>query len=102
MTPARVSRGNRRYHYYTCSGAQRRGWHTCPSKALPAVIIERYALEQIACHISGGRGQVPASANSSEQRLRLRDCTARIDYDGTTGEIAITLKSSTSSSQESA
>src|SRR5262249_2803488 len=30
MTPAQVSRGNRRYRYYTCSAAQRKGWHTCP------------------------------------------------------------------------
>src|SRR5215470_11514699 len=36
MTPAQVSRGNRRYRYYTCSAAQRKGWHTCPSKSLPA------------------------------------------------------------------
>ena len=102
MTLAQVSRGNRRYRYYTCSGAQRRGWHTCPSKSLPAAAIERYALEQIAPHISGGRVQVPAPAYSSEQRLRVRDCVARIDYDGATGEVAITLKSSTSSSKESA
>ena len=33
MTPAQVSRGNRRYRYYTCSAAQRKGWHTCPSKS---------------------------------------------------------------------
>jgi hypothetical protein len=102
MTPAQVSRGHRRYRYYTCSGAQRRGWHTCPSKSLPAAAIERYALEQMAPHISGGRVQVPAPAYSSEQRLRVRDCVARIDYDGATGEVAITLKSSTSSSKESA
>ena len=100
MTPAQVSRGNRRYRYYTCSGAQRRGWHTCPSKSLPAAAIECHALEQIARHISGSPVQVPSPANSSEQHLRLRDCVARIDYDGTTGEVAITLKSSTSSSEE--
>src|SRR5262249_8336896 len=40
MTPAQVTRGNRRYRYYTCSGAQRQGWHTCPSKALPAAAVE--------------------------------------------------------------
>jgi site-specific DNA recombinase len=80
MTPAQVSRGNRRYRYYTCSGAQRKGWHTCPSKSLPAALIERHVLEQIASRIPGGQPQP------------LRDLVARIDYDGRTGETVITLK----------
>jgi site-specific DNA recombinase len=100
MTPAQVSRGNRRYRYYTCSGAQRKGWHTCPSKSLPAAVIERFVLEQLASRMPGGQVQPPAS--SSDQRLRLLHCVAHIDYDGTTGAIAITLNSPTYSSKESA
>ena len=104
MTPARVSRGNRRYRYYTCSAAQRKGWHTCPSKSLPAAAVERYVLEQLASGMPGGLGQVqpPATEGPSEQRQRLRDCVARIDYDGTTGEMAITLNASSSSRKDSA
>ena len=104
MTPAQVSRGNRRYCYYTCSAAQRKGWHTCPSKSLPAGAVERYVLEQIASRMPDGRGQVqpPATEGPSDQRRRLRDCVARIDYDGTTGEVAITLNAPSSSWKESA
>jgi site-specific DNA recombinase len=104
MTPAQVSRGNRRYRYYTCSAAQRKGWHTCPSKSLPAAALERYVLQQIAARMPDGRGRVPlhATAGSSDQRKRLRDCVARIDYDGTNGEVAITLNAPASSSKESA
>jgi site-specific DNA recombinase len=104
MTPAQVSRGNRRYRYYTCSAAQRKGWHTCPSKSLPAGAVERYVLEQIASRMPVGRGQVqpPATEGPSDQRRRLRDCVARIDYDGTTGEMAITLNTRSSSLKESA
>src|SRR5262249_48612612 len=93
MTPAQVSRGHRRYRYYTCSAAQRKGWHTCPSKSLPAAAVERYVLEQIASRMQGGRSQVqpPTTEGPSEQRQRLRDRVARIDYDGTTGDLAITL-----------
>src|SRR5215471_12043749 len=99
MTPAQVSRGNRRYRYYTCSAAQRKGWHTCPSKSLPAAAVERYVLEQIASRMPGGRGQVQSSATEghSDQRQSLRDRVARIDYDGTTGEMAITLNAPSSS-----
>jgi site-specific DNA recombinase len=104
MTPAQVSRGNRRYRYYTCSAAQRKGWHTCPSKSLPAAAVERYVLEQIASRMADGRGQVqpPTTEGSSDQRQRLRDRVARIDYDGTTGEVAITLNAPSSSLKESA
>jgi site-specific DNA recombinase len=104
MTPAQVSRGNRLYRYYTCSGAQRKGWRTCPSKSLPAATVERYVLEQIASRLPADRGQVRPAAitDSSDQRQRLRDRTARIDYDGTTGEITITLNAPSSSAKESA
>ena len=39
--------GNMRYRYYVCLNAQKRGWHTCPSKSVPAEEIERIVVEQI-------------------------------------------------------
>jgi site-specific DNA recombinase len=83
MTPTYSSRTGRRYRYYTCTGAIRRGWSTCPSKALPAAAIERYVLEQ-----------VPAlpGVRSREQDARLRRVVERVLYDGGTGRIAITLR----------
>jgi len=39
----------KRYRYYVCSNAQKRGWHTCPSKSVPAAEIERFVVEQIRC-----------------------------------------------------
>jgi site-specific DNA recombinase len=47
MTPAHSAKGVRRYRYYTCTAAQKRGWHACPSKSLPADEIERLVLERI-------------------------------------------------------
>jgi hypothetical protein len=44
----------------------------------------------------------PAAAGPPDQRQRLRDCVARIDYDGTTGEMAITLNAPSSTRKESA
>ena len=50
MTPAHSKKGAaKRYRYYTCSSAQKRGWHTCPSKSIPAGEIERFVVDQIRC-----------------------------------------------------
>jgi site-specific DNA recombinase len=48
MVPSITTRsGTRRYRYYTCSQAQKCGWASCPSKAVPAGQIEKLVLQQI-------------------------------------------------------
>jgi site-specific DNA recombinase len=48
MTPSHSTReGSKRYRYYVCSSAQKRGWHTCESKSIPAAQIESLVVEQI-------------------------------------------------------
>ena len=96
MTPAHVTNGNRRYRYYTCSAAQKKGWHTCPSKSLPAMAIERLVLEQVASEVTNlTLGSVAwQTLPPAELERRLRAIVARIDYDGTSGRVAITLRSS--------
>jgi site-specific DNA recombinase len=89
MTPAHVTRGNQRYRYYTCSAAQKRGWHTCPSKSVSAAVLEGYVLAQIATH---DQELAKPSLTPSQQAERLRQVVTRIDYDGTTGQVAITLR----------
>src|SRR5262249_38785418 len=89
MTPAHVTRGNKRYRYYTCSAAQKRGWHTCPSKSVPAAELERCVLAQIAPH---DQELAKPSLTPSQQAQRLRQLVTRIDYDGTAGQVTITLR----------
>ncbi len=94
MTPAHVTNGNRRYCYYTCSAAQKKGWHTCPSKSLPGAAIERFVLEQVATQTkwsTAGSSSWLALA-PHEQARRLREIVARIDYDGTCHQVAIMLR----------
>ena len=40
MTPAWSGKNGRRYRYYTCLRAQKRGWASCPTKSVPARQIE--------------------------------------------------------------
>jgi site-specific DNA recombinase len=71
MTPAHTTKGNRRYRYYTCCGAQKHGWAACPSKSVPAAQIERVIIEQIKCVGSDPavlREVLTASARQQEGR----------------------------------
>ena len=42
-----TSKGNRRYRYYVCLNAQKRGWENCPTKSIPAAEIERFVVDRI-------------------------------------------------------
>jgi len=42
-----TKKNGRRYRYYVCLNAQKRGWHSCPSKSIPAPEIERFVVDQI-------------------------------------------------------
>jgi site-specific DNA recombinase len=49
MTPSHTTKGVKRYRYYTCTQAQKRGWDACPSKSTPAGEIEQFVVEQLRC-----------------------------------------------------
>ncbi len=50
MTPSHTTKnGNKRYRYYVCVNAQKRGWHNCPSKSIPAQEIEKFVIDQVRC-----------------------------------------------------
>ncbi len=47
MVPTHTTKQERRYRYYVCTNAQKRGWHTCPSKSIPAGEIEKFVIYQV-------------------------------------------------------
>jgi site-specific DNA recombinase len=47
MTPTYSCKGSKRYRYYVCSNAQKRGWDSCPSQSVPAGPIDHIVVEQI-------------------------------------------------------
>ncbi len=50
MSPTFTTRGNtRRYRYYVCCVAQKRGRSTCPSKSIPAGPIEAFVVDRVRC-----------------------------------------------------
>jgi len=67
------------YRYYVCSRAQKEGWHSCPTKSVPAGEIENFVIERIRCigrdndliaeTLNQARCQVRASMDSLEHEL---------------------------------
>ena len=48
MTPSHTTKnGSKRYRYYVCGNAQKRGWHNCPSRSVPAPEIEKFVVDKI-------------------------------------------------------
>jgi site-specific DNA recombinase len=71
MTPTHSAKhGTKRYRYYVCSSAQKRGWQTCPSKSLPAGEIEQFVVDQIQCI-----GRDPALLQEVLAQARAQDAT---------------------------
>jgi site-specific DNA recombinase len=69
MTPIHTTRQKtKRYRYYVCSSAQKKGWHTCPSKSIPAGQIEALVVGQIR-----GIGRDPAVLQETIRQARVRD-----------------------------
>ena len=68
MTPAHTTKGEKRYRYYTCTAAQKKGWGTCPSKSIPAAEIEALVVERIRCV-----GRDPALLQATLAQARQQD-----------------------------
>src|SRR5262249_32672437 len=47
MSSSQTTKGTRRYRYYVCRQAHKRGWQTCPAPSLPAGPIEALVVEQV-------------------------------------------------------
>ena len=92
MAHTYAARGKRRFRYYLCDTASSRGWDQCPAPSLPAARLERFVLDQLR-----GAGALGGSDRASERRAerndRLRRLIERIEYDGRTSNVTITLRS---------
>ena len=80
MVPAHTARnGGKRYGYYVCCAAQKRGWDTCPTKSVSAAVLEAVVVEQI-----GSLGRDPDTlrgllthGSSSDQAPECAESTER-------------------------
>jgi hypothetical protein len=94
MTPTSCRRNGKRYRYYLCCGAHRRGRETCPVPSILARVIEDAVLEQLQQQGPG----IDLRCQTPSAQLRLvRLWIARVEYDGTQNKVTITFTRDTSS-----
>jgi DNA invertase Pin-like site-specific DNA recombinase len=79
MTPAHAAKGGRRYRYYTCVAAQKRGWNTCPSKSVPAAEIEALVVGQVR---EIGRGPALLRGALAQARQQGEGRAAELEAEG--------------------
>ena len=72
--------GTKRYRYYVCLGAQKRGWHTCPSKSIPAEEIERLVVDQIRAI---GRDPSLIAATIRQARKQVKEQITQLESEKT-------------------
>ena len=83
-------KNDRKYPYYVCLNAQRKGWAACPGKSLSARAIEESVLKRL-------RDAQPARFGASEweqldrrqQVAAMQTSIERVGYDGAAKQISI-------------
>ena len=94
MTPTHATKhGSRRYRYYLCTQAQKRGRHTCPAPSLPAAEIERFVLDQLQAlgHQPAGKDEAGGDVGLQDVVRFVQALVQRVDYDGACDKITIRL-----------
>ena len=93
MVYSYAAKGDRKYPYYVCRNAQRKGWAACPSKSLPAQAIEESVLRQIR-QAPGGIANATTweQMDRGQQREALQAIVERVGYNGATRQISIRFR----------
>lgn len=86
-------KNGRKYPYYLCLNAQRKGWAVCPAKSLPAQAIEESVLGRIR---EGRHGVFEAADWEQLDRARqieaMQSTIERIGYDGNARQICLRFR----------
>jgi len=80
----------RKYPYYLCLNARRKGWAVCPAKSLPAQRIEDSILGQLRLTQPGMLSPAEwEQLDRGEQIETIQAMVKRIGYDGRTRQVSI-------------
>jgi hypothetical protein len=99
MVPTYTAKGDRRYRYYICQVARKKGWSACPTKSIAAGIIEGSVVMQLrsALSVDGARDQFRVSDadwlafDEGDPGNLVRALVQRVTYDGASGAVSLEL-----------
>ncbi|MEZ6138287.1 MAG: zinc ribbon domain-containing protein [Pirellulaceae bacterium] len=78
MTPTHTTKnGSKRYRYYVCMKAQKRGWKNCKSKSVPAAEIEKFVVDKIR-HVGHDAALVGRGGGTSQDPVWSRELGALV------------------------
>jgi site-specific DNA recombinase len=86
-------KNDRKYPYYLCLNAQRKGWAVCPGKSLPARGIEESVLRRLREAEPVRFGAAEWEPMDRARRLEVMQATVeRVGYDGAARQISIRFR----------
>jgi len=99
MIPTYTAKRSRRFRYYVCRSARRNGWSACPTKSVPAPMIEESVLEQLRTAFDNlkTRNELRVSESDLESFGQnpaelVRAVVKKISYFGKTGTVQLNLR----------
>ena len=105
MIPTYTAKPGRRYRYYVCQAARQNGWRSCPTKSVPARMIEDAVLDQLRTALSFHETREQLNVSESDWQILshdelLRALVKEVSYDGTTGAVSLNLRSREASHED--
>ena len=99
MIPTYTAKPGRRYRYYVCRTARQKGWSSCPTKSVPARMIEDAVLDQLRAALRAPQTREQLNVSEAdwqafEERNRevVRALVKGVSYDGPTGAVSLDLR----------
>jgi site-specific DNA recombinase len=98
MVPTYTAKPGRRYRYYVCRSARQKGWSSCPTKSVPACMIEDSVSDQLRTALTdpGTREQLNVSdaqwkSFEQDHAALVRAVVKEVTYEGTMGAVSLNL-----------
>jgi site-specific DNA recombinase len=96
MMHSHTTKGTRRYRYYVCRQAQKRGWQICPAPSLPAGPLEELVVRHIQALASAlapeGFVALWQALPLSEQARVVQRLVERVHYDTAQQKVTIVFR----------
>lgn len=99
MIPTYTLKSGRRYRYYVCKSVRQKNWNACPTKSVPARMIEDSVVEQLRVALANPETrdglQVPGTDSEvfeCDPFELVRAVLKSVTFNGETGAVLLDLK----------